>query len=274
MFEIVKRIKAVIAQRQLLLRLAFKDQLVRYRSPFLGFLWALLLPFFTMLIYGLVFSVIMKMRIEDYPFLPYLITAVFPWSYFQSSVFAATTSTTESADLIKKVMFPKEMIPISVVMANLLTFLLNLGVMLIFLLCFKIRFTCLIFLLPLVVLLHTILAIGVSLMTSSLQVRYRDLKYVVELVIITLFYLTPVFYPLSLVSNNLSQVFFRIYLLNPFVGLVNLYRISLLKGYIQTLPAEVNLFNTVGIPLICAIIFLFLGFWVFRRQEFTFADFL
>jgi ABC-2 type transport system permease protein len=273
MRQIIDRIKVVVSHRELLLRLAIKDQKTRYRSQFLGFLWAFLLPLFMMLIYGLVFSVIMKVRIENYPFLVYIVTAIFPWSFFQGSVSSATTCISEYGDLFKKVRFPRELIPLSIVIANLISFLFNLIVLVIFLASFKIRFTVSIFFLPLVVILHVILTIGVALTTASLQVRYRDLKYILELTLQALFFLTPVFYPLSMVADNLPGLL-NTYLLNPFVGIVNLYRACLLGNYLQSLPGEVNPFNTLIIPVLSSISFLILGFWIFRRQEPAFSDYL
>ena len=110
-------------------------------------------------------------------------------------------------------------------------------------------------------------------MVSGLQIRYPDVKYIAEILLMVIFYLTPAFYPLSMVMD-FSKTFFKIYMFNPFVGLVTMYRIVLLKGFIKTLPEGVNLFNIVGIPLASAIAILFFGFWIFRKQEAAFADYI
>ena len=215
----------------------------------------------------------MKIRSGDYPFFIYLMTAILPWSFFQGSVSGATTSISDGGSLIKKVYFSREIIPISMVVANLMNFLPTLVVMLIFLAWFKMIFTPLFLLLPAVILLHCILTIGFALVVSGLYVRYRDIKYIVEILLMALFYLTPAFYPLSLVTG-FSKTFFKIYMFNPFVGLLILYRTTLLNGYIKTLPAGVNFFNILCIPLVSTIAIFLFGFWIFRKQEATFTDYI
>lgn len=273
MMDVFRRIKSLIEHRELLIRLAFRDLKVRYRAPLLGFLWAFLVPLFTIIIFKLIFYNFMKIRTGIYPFFIYLMTAIIPWSFFQGSVSVATASISGGGDLIKKVYFSREIIPISTVVANLLNFLPTLVVMLIFLFVFRMKFTPLILLLPAVVLLHFILTVGFSLVVSALYPRYRDIKYIIEILLMALFYLTPAFYPLDMVFN-FSETIFKIYIVNPFVGMLILYRITLLKGYMDTLPMGVNLFHVVCIPLISAIAILFFGFWVFRRHEATFADYI
>lgn len=273
MLDIVKRIKNVVEHRELLLRLTFKDLKLRYKNLFLGFLWALLIPLCMIVIFKIVFSVIIKVDIKNYPFFIFLMTAMFPWSYFQQSISAATTSIVDSGNLIKKVYFPREIIPISIVTANLINFLFTLAVMLLILLFSGVRFTPLLLFLPAVLLIQTILTVGIALIVSGLQVRYRDVRYIVEVLLIAWFYLTPVFYPLTLVAG-ISKTFFRIYMFNPFVGLVTLYRMILLNGYIETLPPEINFFSIVGAPLISSVVVFFLGFHIFQRYERSFTDYI
>lgn len=273
MIDIFRRIRGLIEHRELLMTLAFKDLKVRYKTPLLGFLWAFLVPLFTIIVFKIIFYNFLKIQTGNYPFFVYLMTAIIPWSFFQNSMVAATHSISGSGGLIKKVYFSREIIPVSTVVANFLNFFPTLIVMLIFLLGFRIEFTPLIFLLPLVILLHFIFTVGFALIVSTLCVRYRDVKYVIEILLMALFYLIPVFYPLDMVANFSEEVF-RVYMLNPFVGMLILYRITLLKGYMSTLPMGVDLFHIVYIPLVSTIAILFLGFWVFKRQEATFADYI
>lgn len=267
----LKQIKLLFQYRHLVFDLAVKDIRVKYRSPILGFLWAILIPLVTVLIFKFIFSTIIQVKIEGCPFFIYLMTAVFPWACFSSSVSSATESILSNRDLIKKTYFPRQVIPVSVVLANLINFIPALAVMLLILVFYRMPFTVFILLLPGIILLQTILAIGLALIFSSFQVVLRDVKYIVELLLLIWMYLSPVFYPLAMVAN-LSGWHFKLYLLNPFVGLFCLYRLALLKGFVKTLPAGVNIYSlALWTTVVCISVFL-LGFLVFRKYEAYFSD--
>ena len=271
MSGIISQCRVLFQYRRLLWDLAIKDIKVRYRSPALGFLWAILMPLFMVLIFKFVFSTILKAQVENYPFFIYIMTAVFPWTYFSSSVGAATESIFSNRELIKKTYFPRQIIPISVVAANLINFLPALIVMLLILAFFRMQFTILILLVPFVILLQTVLTIGLALIVSSLQVILHDVKYIVELLLIAWFYFSPGFYSLAMVAN-FSEAFFRLYTLNPFVGLFILYRIALLKGYAKTLPPGINIYGlSIWTIIVCFVVFI-LGLSVFKKYESRFSD--
>jgi len=271
MFKLIKQIKVLIQYRHLLYDLAIKDIKVRYRSPTLGFLWAVLLPLIMVFIFKFIFSTILKGRVENYPFFIYLMTAIFPWSYFSSSINAATESIFRNRELIKKTYFPRQIIPISIVLANLINFIPALIVMLLILAFFRMQFTVSILLVPVILLLQTMFTIGLALIVSSLQVILRDVKYIVQLLLMLWLYLSPGFYSLTNVAN-FSERFLRFYILNPFVGLFTLYRVAFLKGFTKTLPSGVNVVElSVWTIMACIVIFL-LGFLVFKRYESRFPD--
>ncbi|MDD4895084.1 MAG: hypothetical protein PHW54_07235, partial [Candidatus Omnitrophica bacterium] len=136
---------------------------------------------------------------------------------------------------------------------------------------FKMEFTMLIFLLPIIILLQTIFTIGLALILSSLQVFLRDVKYIVEIGMMVWFYLSPIFYTLALVAD-MSSRFFIIYTLNPFVGLFVLYRTAFLKGYLKTLPPSLNVFMLIIWAVAVCIFVFFLGFVVFKKYEARFSD--
>ena len=271
MFDIFRRIKSVIENYELLLKLAAKEIKIRYKHPLLGFLWALLVPLCILFIFKLIFSIILKISFAGYPFFIFLATAVFPWNFFNLSVSNSSLCIQDNSSLIKKVYFPREIIPISIIIANLMNFLLTLIVILPVFLLFKVNFSPYIVFLPLVILLQVILTIGISLIFSGLQVQFRDVKYIVEILLLLWFYLTPVFYPLNLISD-ISKMFFKIYMLNPLTQIITLYRISLLDGYIKTLPADLNLFYLLSLSIVNSITLFFLGFWTFKKLEPRFAD--
>jgi len=271
MTEIISQVRTLIQYRHLIWDLAIKDIKVRYRSPTLGFLWAILVPLIMVFIFKFVFSMILRAHVENYPFFIYLMTAIFPWTYFSSSVDTSVESICSNRELIKKTYFPRQIIPLSVVLANLINFLPALMVMLLILYFFNIQFTILIFLLPLILLLQTILTIGLALIVSSLQVVLRDVKYIVQLLLTAWLYLSPGFYSLTMVAN-VSDKFLKLYLLNPFVGLFCLYRIAFLRGFVNTLPPGVNIYALSIWTIIVCIAVLLIGFSVFKRYESRFSD--
>lgn len=269
-----EELKNIIRHRGLLLSLAVKDIKVQYRRPLFGFLWSFFLPLFTVLIFQVVFSFILRVPVDRYPFFIYLMTALFPWRFFQASISRATSSIVDNRHLLDEASFPRKLIPLSVVLAELINFIPSLAVIIIFLFCLKIIPPLYIIFLPLFIFIHVFFTAGISLIVSSLEVKTRDMRYIVELALTALFYLSPVFYPLSMVTDHFKEPFLSIYLANPLVGFLNLYRAALLPGFIETLPDKVTLWNTFIGPLAWTIFFVALGFFMFSKREKTFSDYL
>jgi len=267
-------IKNIIKYRELILQLAIKDLRVKYRKPYFGFLWTLIIPLCIALVYKIVFSNFMHARVENYPFFIYLITALLPWRYFQGSIGESTRSILSNKSLVNKVSFPRELLPISIVLANLINFLPAVLIILIILGLFNIGYTFFSFLLPFVIIIHTICILGFSLLFAGLQVVYRDVEYIVEVLLLTLFFLTPGIYSLDLVTRINTKYLVKIYMLNPLVGILNLYRISLLDNFQQNLPEEVTILNTLISPMIFSFIILIVGFYVFKKCKIKFSDYI
>ncbi len=272
-----RKIGELIKHRELVLRLAVKDLKVRYKSPWLGLMWALLVPIFMMLILTVIFRLFLKIDVGPYPFSLFLITALFPWNFFAVSFSTATTNIVESGSLIKKVYFPREVIPVSVVMANLINFFLALLVLFVLLLILPNGVSLLTLLLPVIILLQTIFVIGIALIFSSLQVHYRDVKYIVEVLLLGWFYVTPIFYPLQYVAEfisekGLSPIYLHLYLLNPMASFVTVFRGVFLSGYLDFLPSGLNYWLILLECSVMSFLTLFIGFKVFKRLEPGFAD--
>ncbi len=269
----IRQLKEIIQYRHLLFRLVLKELKFRYKHPFLGFLWAFIVPFSMILIFMLVFSYFLKIPHQGYPFFIFLVSALFPWNYLNLSLSTSTMSMLDNASLIKKVYFPRELIPLSIVLLNLVLFIFSLLLMLIFTISMKIKFSFFILWLPAIIFLETIFVAGLCLIISSLQVKYRDIKYIVEVLLMFWFYLTPIFYPLDLVAN-ISGNFFKIYMLNPLAQLITFYRIALIGDYIKFIPPQINLLELIFYNLLICIITFLLGLIVFKRQNPRLADLL
>ncbi len=267
-------LKSIIKYRNMVYELAIKDLKTRYRRPVFGFLWTIIIPFCIAVVYKIVFSNFMHAKVENYPFFIYIITALLPWRYFQGSVGESTNSIIGNKNLVKKVSFPKELLPVSIVLANLINFLPAILVIFILLGIFKFGYTIFFLLLPFVILIHTVFILGFSFLFAGLQVIYRDIEYIVEILLLTLFFLTPGIYSLNLVADLNNEYLFKIYMLNPLVGILNLYRLTLLDGFYKTLPQGVNVFNTLIVPLIFSFSMLIIGFYVFKKCELRFSYYI
>ena len=254
------------------MRLAWKEIRVRYKEPILGFVWAFLVPILMTLILMFIFTKIVKIPFKGYPFFLFLATGLFPWNFFNLSVSTSIMSILESGSLIKKVYFPREVIPISIVFANAINFLLTLLPLILFIIVSGIRLSLWLLLLPVVFILQILFVSGVTLMVSGLQVSFRDVKYIADVALPFWFYATPIFYPLGLVSN-LSENMFYLYMLNPLAGLITLYRVALLGDvHIANLPPQINVLAVFLYSLISSIVFFYLGFYIFKKHEPVFAD--
>ena len=246
---------------ELLYLLALKDWKVRYKSPTLGFLWALAHPLCQGGVLIVIFSWFFRLPVENYP--AFLLAGMFPWAFFSLSLSAATNSIVDNAPLIKKVYFPRAILPLSAIAANLANFAFSLGILLLLLLALGVPPAPSLLLLPLVVLLQLLLLAGLGLLTASLNVPYRDVRYLVEMALLLWFYATPIFYPPSMVPETLRGI----YMMNPMAGLVTMYRDVLFYGR----PFDLSrMTTTLGVILLIGA----LGLFVFRRHEGDFADLL
>lgn len=261
-FEIIiNYAKDIYSRRELLYNLIVKDLKSRYKTTTLGFLWAILNPLLMMTVLSIVFSLFIKLQIEKFPV--FLLTGLLPWYFLSLSLSVSTISIVDNANLIKKVSFTRVIIPLSVVISNLINFLLSLIVLFIFMLIFKINFSFLNLFLPFVILIQFTFVAGISFISAVLHTFYRDVKYIVEALLLCGFYATPIFYSLSMVPQRLQ----KIYMLNPMVGIVTAYR-------------DLLLYNNIPHPEDIAYIVLFsltvfvIGLIIFRKYEKVFADYV
>ena len=249
----------IYSYKELIRALADKEVKIKYKSAVLGRLWSLLNPLLLMLVFSVVFSVIIRVQVDNFPV--FLLCALLPWFYLSFSLTSATTSIVDNASLIKKAYFPHEVIPLSIVIANLVNFLISLILLFAFLIFYSVYPNLAWFYLPLIVLLQSIFILGLCLISSALHTIFRDVKYIVELILLVWFYATPIFYPLSFVPENIRSFF----LLNPLTVFINLYRQILLYGKMPE-------FGSVVLAFALSLGFYMFGLFVFNRKKRHFAD--
>ena len=247
--------------RELLYFLTWRDIKVRYKQTALGAAWAILQPMATMLIFSLFFGRLVKVPSDGIPYPIFAFAALVPWTFFANGLNQSSNSLIASANLLKKVYFPRLAIPIATVLAGVVDFILAFVVLLLLIAYYRITPTINIVWTPLFLALAFVTSLGVGLWMSALNVKYRDVRYVVPFLIQIWLFATPVAYPSSL----LSQPWRTIYGLNPMVGVVEGFRWALLGT--NTAPGLM-----VAASAVAALLILISGAFYFRYMEKTFAD--
>jgi lipopolysaccharide transport system permease protein len=265
----IRRIAQLFQFRELLKNLVIRDLKVRYRNSALGVLWSLLNPLLMTLVFTFVFTFMLPNNIENYPV--FFMAGFLPWSLFAASASEATDSIVNNANLIKKVYFPREILPLSQVLANLVHFLIALVVLFVLLLVYQMKLTPAVLMLPLIVFTELMLVAGVSLLLATANVFYRDTKHILQVLLQALFFLTPIFYPIDMlpestvilgVTVNLQLWLRRV---NPLASLVAAYQDVLYWGQLTGLDFFLRTFAT------CLII-LIVGYLVFVRYSRLFGE--
>jgi ABC-type polysaccharide/polyol phosphate export permease len=199
--SLAARLRELWDYRNLVYNLVVRDLKVRYKNSVLGILWSLLNPLLMMLVFTFVFNVLAgSSGLPAYP--AFVLSGILAWNLFATSIGGAITSIVSNAHLIKKVYFPREVLPISVVLANLVNYLLALPVYFILAILLGRDPTLWVLLLPAVILIQLFFTLGVSFILATLNVFYRDTQIVMEVVLLAWFFMTPIFYPISQVAPN------------------------------------------------------------------------
>lgn len=247
--------------RELVYFLVWRDVKVRYKQTVLGALWAIIQPLFSMLVFTIVFGRLAKMPSDGIPYPLFSYAALLPWNYFAQGLSSSSDSLVGSANLIRKVYFPRLAIPIAAVCGGVVDFLIAFSVLLLMMAWFGVAPTANVVWLPLFLLLALVTALGVGLWLSALNVQYRDVKYTVPFLVQFWMYATPIVYPSSL----LPEPWKTLYGLNPMAGVVEGFRWALLG--VKTPPGPM-----LWLSAAAAVLLLISGAYFFRRMEKTFAD--
>jgi lipopolysaccharide transport system permease protein len=267
--EIPRHMRELWQYRELIRNLVIRDVKVRYRNSVLGVAWSWLNPLLMMGVYTMLFTVFLHNDVPHYPIL--VLCGLLPWNFFNDSISRATGCIVGSAHLIKKVYFPREVIPISIVLSNLVNFLIALPVFFILVLISGARLSWWALLLPLTILLQVAFTLGLALFLATLNVFYRDTQHILGVIMLAWFFLTPVFYPIKTVPQEIrvlgiafdGQLWLR--RLNPMASLIASYRDLLYWGAPTGLDFLLRTAVTVLIVLV-------VGYLVFLRYSPRFGE--
>jgi len=247
--------------RELLYFLAWRDVSVRYKQTVLGAAWAIIQPFFTMIVFSIFFGRLAEIPSDGVPYPVFSYTALLPWQYFSTAMTNSSNSLVGSANLLSKVYFPRLVIPIASILPAVVDFVIAFVVLLGLMLFYGIMPTWNVIWLPLFLLLALVTALGVGLWLSAMNVQYRDIRYTVPFLIQFWMFASPVAYPSSMVPERWRAL----YALNPMVGVIEGFRWALLGT--DTAPGPL-----VAVSAVMALVLLVSGAFYFRRMEKTFAD--
>ena len=247
----------------ILKNLVSTDFKVRYRNMSLGIFWSLIQPLIMMGVLTYVFTVLFPSPVKRFPL--FVLMGLIPFNFFSMAWATSTRSIVDNAHLIKKVPFRRELVPVAVVLGNALHYFIQLGILLVVVACFQ-GVSIFWLWLPVIVLLQLILATGAALFTSAMDVYYRDVRYVVESINLVLFWLVPIFYSFEQVQRSLKPEYLFVYELNPVAAMVLVIRRVLLNAE----GPGPTLFKFAVISIISLLI----GYFVFRRVQRNFSDYM
>ena len=255
----IKAISNLYQYRELLKSNVKKEIRGKYKASFLGVLWSFINPLLMTLVYAIVFPFLLRNGQPHYT--TFIVIAILPWVWCTTSIAQGTPTILNNAAIIKKVFFPREILPISVITSGLVNYGISCIIVLIFLIFSGIGFSLNILYLPLIMIVQYTFLLGVILITCSIDVYVRDVEYIVNFIMQMVFYATPILYPVEMFPTWV-QKFLR---LNPMTTIIESYRNIF---YYQTAPNFIRL----GLVFIASIILVMIGFKIFYKLEKGFAE--
>lgn len=258
--NMIERIRNIYAYRDMIYSLVRRELRGRYKGSVLGFLWTYINPLCQVVVYSAVFSIIFKVEIEK--FYLYLIIGMMPWTFFSSSVQGGSTCIRAQSDMVKKIYFPREVIPIAYVTSTFVNMLLSFIIVFLAVLVsgFGFKLEALIYL-PLIMVIEYLLALGIAFIVSSITVYFRDLEQIVGVIMMAWIYITPIMYNMEYIPEKYRQLL----VLNPMTPIVEVYHQIL---YYRMIPTTNYLLLAIGASLVVFI----LGFFVFAKLDKNFAE--
>jgi lipopolysaccharide transport system permease protein len=260
--------RELVAYRDLFWFLVWRDVKVRYKQTVLGFGWALVRPFFSMVVFTIIFGGLAAVPSDGVPYALFSFTALLPWTYFSTSMSSSTSSLVSSAGMLSKVYFPRLIIPSAPVLGNLVDLVIGLGLLMLLMMYYGAMPGLGLLFLPFLILLMVMTSLGVGLWLSALAVQFRDVNQAMQFLVQIGMYAAPVVWPISLITEKFPEhgaLILNLYAIYPMVGVIEGFRSSILAA--TPMP-----WTLIGIGYISATLLLISGAFYFRRMERTFAD--
>lgn len=251
--------KKIYNYRELLKNNVKKEIRGRYKNSFLGVLWTFLNPLLQLAVYALIFPLILKTTQPYYVI--FVCVGLIPWTFFTTSVSQSAFTVVANGNIVKKVYFPREILPISVVASGAVNFMISTLIILAFVIFSGLGVTKYIIFYPLILLIQCILQLGIAFILSAITVYLRDVEHFVQIILMVLFYATPIVYS----GDSIPEAFKFIITLNPMAHILEGYRAIF---YNQTMPDMASL----GIVLLGSLILCVIGYYIFKKLQKGFAE--
>lgn len=264
MLPIIKEIKDVIKWHELLWQMVGREVKARYKQSILGYFWVILNPLAQMLVMSFAFSIILRIptnAADNIPYSIFLFVALLPWNLFAGSLASSAGSLVGSASLITKVFFPRTILVLATIIAKIVDFLFASIILIVYMIAYHIPISFNILWIIPIFFIQQVFTLGLSLFFAAANLIYRDVQYLLNMIILLWMYATPVFYPADLVPDK-YRILFQ---LNPMAVIINAYRQTILGG------GSPN-YSSLAIALILSLIILLFGLSYFKSREKIFAD--
>lgn len=261
--KLLANMKLLWFYRELLWNLAHREITQRYKQSVLGYAWVILNPLFQLITMNFVFSVILHVNSLGVPFIIFLSVALLPWNLFTQSLATSTGALVGNSNLITKIYFPREILVYATIMAKMVDFFYSCLVLVFFFIIFRTGISLYILWVPAILAIQLIFTMGLSLIFASLNLFYRDIQYLLNLILTIWMYLTPIMYPVEMLPAKYRFVF----ALNPMAVIINAYRQVMLTN------AGPNL-NSLGLAFLMSVGVFIIGFLFFKKTEGEFADYV
>jgi lipopolysaccharide transport system permease protein len=257
----LRHLRLLIRHRDLLFTWTLREIQVRYKQSVVGVLWALLQPLALMSVFTVVFSVLARVPTDGVPYPVFSYAALLPWTFFSASITFGVPSLVNNMNLVTKIYFPREILPIASVAAALFDLCVAAPLFAAMIALYDVRVSWVILWTPLLLLVQVLLTLGVVLLLSAVNVFYRDVRFVLPLLVQVWMYASPIIYPVSLVPASYRLL----YMLNPMAGLLDSYRRVLVLR-------QPPVWGYLGLSAAGALLAFTVGYAFFKRSEAAFAD--
>ncbi|TDX59251.1 ABC transporter permease [Orenia marismortui] len=255
----IEGIKEIYRYREMLKNLVKKDLKTRYKGSILGFLWTFINPLIQLIVYSVVFTTVMKINIDNFSI--FLFVGLIPWIFFSNSLLVSAGTIISNENLVKKIYFPRAILPLSVVTSGLINLCLSFIIVFIGIIISGIEIEFVVIYLPLLIIVEYLIVLGFSLMVSALNVYFRDLEHILNSIMAGWFYFTPIIYPLEMIPEEYFGYFF----LNPLAPIIVSFKDILYYGRTPD-------FIMLGISGLTGILMVIFGYSLFQILQKRFAE--
>ncbi len=257
----IERIHEILKFKEMIKSWTRKELKTRYKGSFLGFLWTFVNPLLQLVVYSIIFPFVMRFNQENYAM--FLFVALIPWNFFTSSMQSSCGLIVWNSNMVTKVYFPREVLPISFTLSGVFNMLFSYAIVFPMLALFRVPFTWNLLWLPVLIICQSILCLGLALLVSSVNVYFRDIEYIIGIAMMALYFLTPIMYDISNLPERLQRIMF----INPMTGYIIMYRDVTFNG------VGVNL-GMLAFSLVYSVIIFIVGAITFEKLQRRFTEVL